>query len=118
MAPTEVPDARARVRVVPTHASAAFRILPAARVSVRPSLYYGVRVAHDIVVADMPRFSKCDTWDAELVLISGIGLGNIMNAATEWQGSHPWQGAKAIRYQARPNATRVALVADSQMQNL
>lgn len=114
--PTAVPGAPARVHVVPRHTSTAFLILPSARVSVRLSLYSCVRVAHDIVVADMKRFSKCANRDAAIVMIYAIGLGNLMIADSYWQGSRPWQGVKAIRYQARAKATRVTFVAGSHLQ--
>ena len=115
-AAAQVPDRPARVQVVPMRTSAAFRIEPSASVSVRPSLYSSVRVAHVIVVPDMKPFSKCDTWDAAILLIYAIGLGKIMIGEKDWHGSRPWEGAKAIRYKAQAKASCVTLVASSRLQ--
>lgn len=112
-APPALPD---RVQVVPMLSSASFHIAPSASVSVRPSLYCAVRVAHVVVVPDMSVIDKCDTWDAAILLIYAVGLWKIMISENDWQGDRPWAGPKAIRYQPQAMSSSIVIVASSNVQ--
>jgi hypothetical protein len=111
--PPALPD---RVQVVLMRTSAGFHIASTAVVSVRPSLYSAVKVAHVIVVTDMKAIDKCDTWDSAILLVYAVGLGKIMIGEIDWQGARPWLGPKAIRYQPQAMSTSVVLVASSRLQ--
>ena len=116
-APTpKAPALPDRVQVVPMRTSISFQVKASAWVSVRPSLYSAVRVAHVIVVPDMMPFQKRDTWEDAILLIYAIGLGKIMIAEKDWHGDKPWAGPKAIRYKPQAKASTLILVANSHLQ--
>ena len=96
--------------------SPSFRISPSAMISVRPSLYSAVRVAHVIVVADMKPYDQCDAYDAVTVLIYAIGLGKIMIGERDWHGSRPWESPKAVRYKPAAKESSLSLVASPHLQ--